>query len=616
VVEIGHGDGDAAAGAGGSSAGTGAIGDGGGGQLDPDDDTAGAPATQLGNSTVGGPIPPDGPQMEVAKVDLLIAVDNSISMADKQRLLAKAVPELLKRLVSPYCVDTAGEIALRPASPSQVCPSGSAREFEPLRDLHVGVISSSLGAHGASGARNDACQLATDDDHGHLLPLVRSDIPSYDGKGFLKWDPDGLATPPGESDVQALADSLETMITGAGENGCGYEAQLESIYRFLVDPEPPASIEVGADQRSGRVGLDQELLDERANFLRPDSSVAVLMLTDENDCSILDEGYGYLMAKGTPTYRATSACQADPNAACCQSCGEIRPNVGCPPLEQDPACLQGKMLSDAEDNPNLRCFDQKRRFGFDLLYPTARYVSGFGGGTVRNRAEELVPNPLFHQGGVDRDPSLFTLVVVGGVPWQDLAADASAGSSLEYLTAEQLQSEGRWPVILGNPAAGTPPSDVFMRESVDARSGSNPIVDVSTEPASSLDPQANPINGHEHESDPSDLQYACTFELPEFRICDEAALVRGDGCDCYEEELPSNRSVCNPPGGGEATTKQHYGKAYPTLRPLAVAKALGQRSVLGSVCAPNTQDEDAADYGYRPVFGALGRRIAATLVKP
>jgi hypothetical protein len=109
------------------------------------------------------------------------------------------------------------------------------------------------------------------------------------------------------------------------------------------------------------------------------------------------------------------------------------------------------------------------------------------------------------------------------------------------------------------------------------------------------------------------LQYACTFELPEPVVCDPS---KDAGCDCHEDDLVRNRSVCNPPGGGAATTTQYYGKAYPALRPLAVAKELGGRSVLGSICARSTHDEADSDYGYRPVFGALGRRIAATLVKP
>jgi len=634
-VEIGHG---ANGGSGGGGATTGGIGGSSAGGSLPHAGTgnannegpAGAPDIDLppgggapsetpdGPVLTGGPIPADnGPQAEVTKVDLLIAVDNSISMAEKQRLFAKTVPELLKRLVSPYCTTTTGSIVLRPASPSQACPSGSQREFEPLRDLHVGVITSSLGSHGAAGGRNDVCATAADDDHAHLVPLVRSDVPSYDGRGFLKWDPDGVASPPGESDVQALADSLETAIVAAGEHGCGYEAQLESIYRFLVDPAPPQSVTVDDTSKAHKVGIDQELLDEREAFLRPDSSVAVLMLTDENDCSIQDEGYGYLMNKGKPLYRATSACAADPNDNCCQSCGEATAHAGCGPISEDPACQTGILLDAADDDLNIRCFDQKRRFGFELLYPTSRYVSGFGGGRVPNRDGELVPNPLFHRNGHDRDPSLFSFAVVAGVPWQDLATDASlTGASLEYLSADALASAQRWPAILGNPQADVPPGDPFMRESTGERSGDNPFIEASIETSSSLDPQANPINGHEQVTFEHDLQYACTFPLPEPVECDAAVADSGAGCDCFAEETASNRPLCQPPGGGEASTTQYYGKAYPALRPLAVAKALGRRTVLGSVCARNTQDETQDDYGYRPVFGALGKRIASTLAKP
>lgn len=632
-VEIGHGG----SGGKGGSATTGGSATEGGADLNPEGgsdgeppggssaagipSTGGAPGTSGngGSGLVGGPIPKDdGPQATVDKVDLLIAVDNSISMAEKQKLFAKTVPELVKRLASPYCTTTGGSIVSRPISPSEACPSGSAREFAPLRDLHVGVITSSLGSHGANGGRSDVCTSPSDDDHAHLLGLERDGVPSYDDRGFLKWDPDAAASPPGESDVQAFADSLETMIVSAGENGCGYEAPLEAIYRFLVDPAPPTSIELDNTKRSHRVGLDTELLAQRADFLRPDSSVAVLLLTDENDCSIQDEGYGYLVAKGTsPMYRATSACAVDPNDNCCQSCGELTPHPGCGPINQDPECKQGMYLPSEDDDLNLRCFDQKRRFGFDLLYPTARYVSGFGGGTVPDASGNLVENPLFHRDGHDRDPSLFTFAVLGGVPWQDIASTASLSSeNLEYLSPSQLQSQGRWAVILGDFARYGQAGDPFMHESTDARTGQNPISGDELVPASSTDPEANAINGHEQITFDHDLQYACTFKLPEPTVCDQAALEAGVGCDCSADDLASNKPLCQPPGGGAATTTQYYGKAYPVLRPLAVAKELGRRTVLGSVCARNTQDEEASDYGYRPLFGALGRRIAATLVKP
>lgn len=56
------------------------------------------------------------PQPAIDKVDLLLLVDNSSSMADKQRILADVVPDLLRGLVQPKCVDkttrvTTGKLA-------------------------------------------------------------------------------------------------------------------------------------------------------------------------------------------------------------------------------------------------------------------------------------------------------------------------------------------------------------------------------------------------------------------------------------------------------------------------------------------------------------------------
>jgi len=622
-VEIGHGDGGGSGGQAGNSA-TAATG---GAEQTAGTSSTGASepggSSSAGSSSTGavtgGPIPPDtGPQREVDKVDLLLAIDNSLSMAEKWQLFGKTIPELVKRLVNPNCVNTTDGVVDVPATPDMPCPAGSEREFEPLTDLHVGVITSSLGSHGARGVK-DVCVTTEDDDHAHLLPFVRPDVASYDGQGYLKWDPDGRADPPGESDVQAFADSLQSMITAVGENGCGYEAQLESVYRFLVDPEPFKSTAVRAGFSDAvATGIDNALLAQRANFLRPDSSVVVLMLTDENDCSIQDEGYGYLIARAEPMYRSTSVCAANPNHGCCQSCAETTANAGCPPIAADSECQKGNTLAAADDDLNLRCFNQKGRFGFDLLYPTSRYVSGFGAGDVRKRNGEFAVNPLFHRDGIDRDPSLFTLAVVGGVPWQDLATPGSlAGNTLQYMTAAQLVSSKRWPVILGDASTNTPPTDPFMVESIDERTGQNPITQAPIVPSTSTDPQANAINGHEQANlGNRDLQYACTFELPEPMVCDRAAFDADKGCDCFEEDVPYGRPMCNPPGGGAAAITQYYGKAYPALRELEVAKQLGRRTVLGSVCAKNTQDDTRTDYGYRPVFGALGQRIANTLVKP
>jgi hypothetical protein len=84
--------------------------------------------------------------MPVNKIDLLFEIDNSISMADKQASLAKAVPGLLQRLINPVCVSvTDANVTQSGPGPTLPCPDGFKREFSPINDIHIGVISSSLG---------------------------------------------------------------------------------------------------------------------------------------------------------------------------------------------------------------------------------------------------------------------------------------------------------------------------------------------------------------------------------------------------------------------------------------------------------------------------------------
>lgn len=87
-------------------------------------------------------------QNAVDKIDLLFMIDNSISMADKQELLRRAVPVLLNRLITPLCVDVNGEPLGTTVDASGNCAVGEP-EFSPIRDIHIGVITSSLGAIGA-----------------------------------------------------------------------------------------------------------------------------------------------------------------------------------------------------------------------------------------------------------------------------------------------------------------------------------------------------------------------------------------------------------------------------------------------------------------------------------
>ena len=158
-------------------------------------------------------------QSSVDKIDLLIMIDNSRSMADKQQILQLAVPDLIDQLVNPRCGTTdengnfvPADATQQPAGPIDPCPvEGHERDFEPVLNIHVGIITSSLGGHGADAC--DAVAIASENDHGHLSFRVDTEgggnVPTYQDLGFLAWDPcadnptcEPKHNPPGEADVQ------------------------------------------------------------------------------------------------------------------------------------------------------------------------------------------------------------------------------------------------------------------------------------------------------------------------------------------------------------------------------------------------------------------------------
>jgi hypothetical protein len=140
-----------------------------------------------------------------------------------------------------------------------------------------------------------------------------------------------------------------------------------------------------------------------------------------------------------------------PNSECCLSCGQSKPH-SCP---NDPTCFNTdgsvKSLSETEDHGNLRCFDQKRRFGIDFLYPIERYKDALTEPEIQNRSAELVPNPIFSDLNPNddesniRDKGLVFFAGIVGVPWQDIARARPSA---------QARTERDIPVVLLEPSAG------------------------------------------------------------------------------------------------------------------------------------------------------------------
>ncbi|WP_206079613.1 hypothetical protein [Polyangium spumosum] len=570
------------------------------------------------------------PHSGVDKIDLVLGIDNSASMADKQQILAQAVPDLVESLVNPPCIDDKGvpvASALQPKGPAEDCPKGSRREFEPVLDIHIGIVSSSLGGHGGGHCPDLQSDLSCADtkvsknDRGRLVS--RADVcaedevvPTYADKGFLAWDPEQRLSPPGEKELgtldgaePGLVPALADMVRGTGQTGCGYESQLESIYRFLVDPEPYETIDASAGYVKVS-GTDEVLLKQRKDFLRPDSLVAILMLSDENDCSIKETGFFYRASHTSAMPRPRAECAVDPNDKCCSSCGLPAPE-GCP---ADPSCFNADgsvaTLKSAEDPVDLRCFNQKQRFGVDFLYPTDRYVKAFSSPTITTRSGEVVDNPLFpkvdFEAGVPvvRTPDLVFLAGIVGVPWQDIARDP-ADLTKGYKTARVMAEDGTWDVILGDPAEGVPPADPLMHESTGPRAGHHPITGEHTD-MSADSPLGNSINGHEYDTGGSDLQYACIFKLPDATDCPNDPTC----AECRDGS--ADNPLCDP----SAPTKRVRAKAYPGLRQLGVLRGLGDQGIVASVCPKQVEDRTTSDYGYRPAIGALVDRLKSKIGGP
>jgi len=503
-----------------------------------------------------------GPPKLTSKLDLLFVVDNSISMADKQAELARAIPVMIRDLVSP-----------------STDPSGKA-----FTSLHVGVITTSLGSHGTSACAVEITSRSAND-RGHLLPrsgegsgsgfavstggtVVSAACPSPVTASPITWAFDASA---GSADYYSSTGAIvagtatSCVILSAREQGCGYEEGLEAMYHFLIDPAPYAKAEVrctfgisGDACGSNRIlieGLDSELLAQRAAFLRPDSTVAIAYLSDENDFSLKPAGLNWLpwgYGKGQ-MQRGWSGCSTAPDSFepesvlefnklhdeyRCYSCFENTSNPNCSvPWASVP-------LNNDVDGRNLRGFHQVQRYGYNFLWGRQRYVDGLTKGMVFGSDQKLAPNPLF-AGGMRTAGNVIFAAIVGVPP--NLVSNPDG-------TPKSLTSAD-WQKLVGDTGR-----DLHMIESIQPRTGL---------PRYAGDRTIDPVSGGERDiQDGDDLQYAC--------IAPRSTTVGGNDC---EGTSPASRSpLCGTDG-----TQQYY-KAYPGLRQLRIVQALN--GYAASICEP------------------------------
>jgi hypothetical protein len=167
-------------------------------------------------------------------IDILFMVDDSQSMAPLIDKLTTNFRVLVGRL--------------------EALPGG-------LPNVHMAVVSSDLGAGRQAGIGH----CAVGGDGGEFQDQPRMGCTSsglLPGRHFIS-NVNGVANYDTSMDI---ADVLGC-IANLGDQGCGFEHQLQSVVRALgADPAFP-------------------LPDKNVGFLRPDAYLAVILLTNEDDCS-------------------------------------------------------------------------------------------------------------------------------------------------------------------------------------------------------------------------------------------------------------------------------------------------------------------------------------------
>ena len=170
-------------------------------------------------------------QSQNRKLDLLFMVDDSQSMMPLQAKMAARLPDFMAVL--------------------NTLPGG-------LPDLHVAIISSSLGA----GAYGDVpgCGLgAPGNDNGDFQ--VKSGCGLNGGDTFIKASQDGTA-----NNFTGQIETVFSCLALLGQGGCGFEHQFESTRQAIIHAVQNVA--------------------PNAGFWRDDAFLGIIMLTNEDDCSV------------------------------------------------------------------------------------------------------------------------------------------------------------------------------------------------------------------------------------------------------------------------------------------------------------------------------------------
>ncbi len=213
-----------------------------------------------GRPELDGATDDDGGTPAVTEVDLLLVIDNSGSMAEEQASLADELPIFIRSLAD-------GEI--RDPDTGALVES-----FPPVTSLRVGVVSTDMGT---GGFNVPTCTNRRFGDDGLLID--RGNVAS-DSRCMATYPTPQTISGMDLSDLEAVTDFVvdQACIAELGIDGCGFEQQLDAMLKAVTPASSTLTFQEGTPG-NGTVN---------GNFGRPDAVLAVLMVTDEDDCSTFE----------------------------------------------------------------------------------------------------------------------------------------------------------------------------------------------------------------------------------------------------------------------------------------------------------------------------------------
>jgi len=184
-----------------------------------------------------------------------------------------------------------------------------------LPNLHVGVATSDLGTTGSLEPDNPAPAVGLPG-QGGCAGLGDGGVLRTNGAlvsgSFVVDEADGLG---GRArNYTGVLEQVLGLMTSVGASGCGFEQHLAATVLALTNPA-------------------------NAGFVRPDANLAIIILADEDDCSVRDAGAFFDADEGILGPRSSFRCTRE-GLVCSESLDAVGPKTGCSPRE-DSSYLEG-----------------------------------------------------------------------------------------------------------------------------------------------------------------------------------------------------------------------------------------------------------------------------------